>query len=180
MTKHLFNQYAEDYFKFRPYLPTFVGDALSKNLNSSARVLEIGCGTGQATKSLANHSFSLTAIDIGGELIKYAKRHDFGKLRTDFQHTSFEDFESKNFEYDLIFSSMAFHWLDYKFAYKKAASLLKEDACLALINIKRNYPENLRSVLDSVYKRFSQMSSNRPSERISESDVSQERKVFSP
>lgn len=174
----IFNQYAEDYFNFRPYLPAFVGDALVKNLNSPARVLEIGCGTGQATKSLANHSLSLTAIDIGCELIKYAKKHNYENLQTDFQHISFEDFESKNFKYDLIFSSMAFHWLDYKVAYKKTASLLKEDSCLALINIKRKYPENLRSALDPVYKSFPQMNSNRPSERISKSDISLERETY--
>ena len=61
---------AEDYQRTRPVCPPELLDDLidRTELQAGNRVIEIGCGTGQATVPLAQRGLAITAVELGGEL----------------------------------------------------------------------------------------------------------------
>jgi ubiquinone/menaquinone biosynthesis C-methylase UbiE len=96
-------------------------------------VLEVGCGTGQLTESLAGHRFRLTAIDIGPSMVAAARRRLDGSAIS-FQVSSFEDFAAPDASFDLIISGNAFHWVDPEVRFSKPARLLRPGGWLALLD----------------------------------------------
>lgn len=54
--------------------------------------LEVGCGTGRLTESLAGRGFELTAIDIGPAMIAAARQRVLG---VSFEAVSFEDLDAR-------------------------------------------------------------------------------------
>src|SRR3954452_14155048 len=63
-----FEQVPELYDRARPRYPNEVFEDLSALLPARARVVEIGCGTGQATVPLAQRGFRITCVALGGGL----------------------------------------------------------------------------------------------------------------
>jgi len=65
-----FDRAAEDYQRTRPVCPPQLFDDLVRlaGLEAGDRVIEIGCGTGQATVPLAGRGLAVTAVELGPEL----------------------------------------------------------------------------------------------------------------
>ena len=70
-----FDQTALEYDAVRPgYPPALIEDSVTiTGLPSPARILEIGCGTGQATLPFAERGDRLTCLDIGAEMLAGAR-----------------------------------------------------------------------------------------------------------
>lgn len=109
-------------------------------------VLEVGCGTGQLTESLACYGFRLTAIDIGPSMVAAARRRLNGPALS-FQVSSFEDFAAAGASFDLIVSGAAFHWVDPEVRFRKPARLLRPGGWLALLETIERYDDPLRAAL---------------------------------
>ena len=64
-------------------------------LEPGSRVLEIGCGTGQATRPLAGRGFEITAVELGAQMADVARRNlaRFPKVKV--VTASFEDWDSR-------------------------------------------------------------------------------------
>ena len=131
--KMSFDDSVVNYDKYRSvYLQALFGDLFNySNCNSSSLVVEVGCGTGQATSWVLNTGCTLKAIEIGKNLCDFTahKFRDFRNLEV--INTSFEDYEIQDGSLDLIYSATAFHWIPYKIAYPKALKALKKGGCLA-------------------------------------------------
>ena len=72
----IFDQAAQDYNEVRPGYPQLLVDdiiALS-HLPAGGRILEIGCGTGQATLPFARRGYAMFCLDIGKDLAAIAAR----------------------------------------------------------------------------------------------------------
>jgi protein-L-isoaspartate O-methyltransferase len=69
-----FDRAAEDYQRSRPVCPPQLFDDLIDlaGLEAGDRVIEIGCGTGQATVPLAERGLAVTAVELGAELAAVA------------------------------------------------------------------------------------------------------------
>ena len=67
----VFNEVAEEYDRHRPTYPDALIDRACEvgGLGPGATVLEIGCGTGQLTRSLLARGLRVTAIEPGGRLM---------------------------------------------------------------------------------------------------------------
>jgi ubiquinone/menaquinone biosynthesis C-methylase UbiE len=102
-------------------------------VGADSEVLEVGCGTGQLTESLACHGFRLTAIDIGSSMVAAARRR-LDSQAISFQVSSFEDFAAGDASFDLIISGNAFHWVDPEVRFRKPARLLRPGGWLALLD----------------------------------------------
>jgi SAM-dependent methyltransferase len=71
-----FNQVADDYHAVRPsYPPSLIKDVVSlAAIPSAGRILEIGCGTGQATIPFAERGYHMVCLDIGPALAALAEQ----------------------------------------------------------------------------------------------------------
>ncbi len=76
-----FDQVADLYDATRPGYPTALFETLVRagGLEPGDPVLEVGCGTGQATEGLRRQGLALTALDPGPDLIRHARRR-FGDI----------------------------------------------------------------------------------------------------
>jgi len=75
----------------------------------SLRVLELGCGIGRMTKSLAAAFGEVYATDVSGEMIRQAQQRLAGQSNVQLFETSGYDFADLPDEYfDLIFSAFVF------------------------------------------------------------------------
>jgi ubiquinone/menaquinone biosynthesis C-methylase UbiE len=116
-------------------------------------VLEIGCGTGQLTRSLAGGRFAVTAIDPGPATIAEA-RHRIRDDTVEFVVSTFEDFPEDR-RFDLVVSGTAFHWVDPAIAWNKTARLLKPSGWLALLHTGEQYPEPFGGALRQLWEKYS-------------------------
>jgi SAM-dependent methyltransferase len=128
-----FDTVAELYAEVRPSYPAALFDDLASlgALTKVASVLEVGCGAGQATADLAARSGRLTALDPGANLIAEARRR-VASPDVSFSVTTFEDFQAPAGSFDLIASAQAWHWVDQRLGFAKAADLLKPSGRLAI------------------------------------------------
>jgi ubiquinone/menaquinone biosynthesis C-methylase UbiE len=115
-------------------------------VGAGSEVLEVGCGTGQLTESLAGYGFRLTAIDIGPSMVAAARRRLDGSTLS-FQVSSFEDFAAADASFDLIVSGTAFHWVDPEVMFRKPARLLRPGGWLALLETGDRYDDPFRAAL---------------------------------
>ena len=71
-----FNEDAERYNRARPQYPVQMFDDLAAAVApAGARVLEIGCGTGQATVALAERGYRIVAVELGPDMATVARRN---------------------------------------------------------------------------------------------------------
>lgn len=134
--KLTFNTDAASYDKYRPnYCKALFSDLVNYcQLNNDMKVLEIGIGTGQATKPILDTGCQVTAIEIGDKLAEFTRDK---YITYDNLHIITSDFESVELEegtYDLIYSASAFHWIPMDFGMKKVKKLLKDHGVFAWIS----------------------------------------------
>ncbi|HEU0163527.1 MAG TPA: methyltransferase domain-containing protein, partial [Thermomicrobiales bacterium] len=101
-------------------------------IGPGSRVLEIGAGTGIATRELARRKYDITAVEPGLAMAAIARSH---APRVHFEIATFEKWsDSYDGEpFDLVFSATAFHWLDRETRYARCARLLKRGGHLATL-----------------------------------------------
>ncbi|MCY4465934.1 MAG: class I SAM-dependent methyltransferase [Chloroflexi bacterium] len=130
----LYDQAAVRYDRARPAYPEALFDDILSfaQLDKNARILEVGCGSGQATLSLARRGCQVDCIELSEQLAELARgklarfpnvriiRGDYDKMRLPAA------------TYELLVSATAFHWLDPATRFHKARDTLKPGGCIAL------------------------------------------------
>jgi SAM-dependent methyltransferase len=96
-------------------------------------VVEVGCGTGQATLALAGRGLTITCVELGGRLAAIALRNLESFPQVDVVVADFELWEPPRRDYDAVVSFNAFHWIDPARRYELAARLLRPGAALAFV-----------------------------------------------
>lgn len=134
--RHTFDEVALMYNEARPRYPTELFETLLHvvGLDPNSRLLEIGPGTGQATKPLAQKGFNITAIELGDSLAEVAKRELRGYKNVKILNGAFEEAVLPASSFDLVYAATAFHWVDPSVKYLKTHHVLKENGCLAIIH----------------------------------------------
>ena len=129
-----FEQVPEVYERARPTYPDELFDDLAElaGLAAAARVLEVGCGTGQATLPLARRGYSILCVELGEALAAAARRNLAGLSNVEVVHANFETWEPERGDFDAIVAFTAFHWVDPELRYAKAARLLRNGGSLAV------------------------------------------------
>lgn len=104
--------------------------AIKKLLPSLAglRVLDLGCGFGELANYIIDHgAIHVTGVDISENMLAIAKKH----TNIHYLHSSMEDVTFKEQEFDLIVSSLAFHYIaDYDSLIAKIVKWIKPDGYL--------------------------------------------------
>jgi SAM-dependent methyltransferase len=129
-----FDQVANVYRASRPDYPeALVDDVLSyANLEPTDTILEIGCGTGQATKSFAKRGLQIVAIDPGPEMIRAARETLASFANVKLGEATFEAWPVGNSVFPLIIAAQAWHWVSPEVRFVKAAQLLSDNGTLAV------------------------------------------------
>jgi SAM-dependent methyltransferase len=149
-----FNQVAKDYENVRPPYPPDVFERIVEysGLTEHFNVLEIGCGTGQATLPMARLGVRLLAIEPGDHLLNLAQAKLIAYPKVSFRNCFFESADLVPNSFDLAISATAFHWIPPEIAYARTAEVLKPGGTLALFwNMMPTFEERIESHLRTIF-----------------------------
>ena len=130
----VFDDIAEDYDRHRPTYPDALVDRACEGIAPGAAVLEIGCGTGQLTRSLLARGLRVTAVEPGQQLIERARDSLNGVGDVQLVNARLEDTSLPHAQYSAVFSASAVHWIDPDVSWRKAAEALVDGGTLALVS----------------------------------------------
>ncbi len=132
----VFNAVADEYDRHRLTYPDELIDwaCEAAGVGPGASVLEIGCGTGQLTRSLLERGLRVTAVEPGERLIAQARAQLDGTGDLQFVNARLEDASLPDAHYLAVFSASAIHWIDPDVSWHKAADALVNRGTLALIS----------------------------------------------
>ena len=142
--RRTFDEEAEQYERARPGYPDELFDDFEKlaALSSGARIVEVGCGTGKATRQLARRGYRILCVELGESLAAVARRElaQFPEVRvvTD----AFESWNAGTATFDAVFAATAWHWVDPAVRYERAASVLEPNGVLSLVTTRHVFPRD--------------------------------------
>ncbi len=130
-----FDRVAADYDRHRPAYPDELVDRACERagIGRGDAVLEVGCGSGQLTRSLVARGLHVTALEPGSNLMSLAEGNLEGCAQLEFVNARFEDAALPSEHFRAVFSASAFHWIDPDASWEKAARVLAPGGTLALI-----------------------------------------------
>ncbi|MGJ5180850.1 class I SAM-dependent methyltransferase [Bradyrhizobium oligotrophicum] len=129
-----FDQVADLYTQSRPHYPAALVDdvvALAA-VTPGDPVLEVGCGTGQATRSFAARGLRITAIDPGPDMIRAARQTLAGLHNVELRESTFEAWPEDGARMRLIIAAQSWHWVAPEVRFAKAARMLSPAGSLAV------------------------------------------------
>lgn len=130
-----FDEVAALYDRARPGYPEPLVDdviALSR-VRPGGRILEIGCGTGQATAAFAHRGFAMVCLEPGPGLGRIAREKLAAFPKVEIVNQTFEAWPAQAEAFDLVISAQAWHWVDPEVRFVKAAEVLRPGGALAVI-----------------------------------------------
>jgi len=130
-----FDGVAEPYDLHRPGYPEELFDGLIAlaGITPRDRILEVGCGTGQATRPMATRGFRILCLEPGENLARIARENLASFAGVEIQSTTFEEWTLESEAFSLMISAQAFHWLSEQVRFSKAARLLCPGGSLAVV-----------------------------------------------
>jgi SAM-dependent methyltransferase len=142
----LFDQQAEAYDRFRPTYPDAVIDELLGPVPAGLDVLDVGCGTGIASRQMAQRGAKVLGVELAPRMAEIARGHG-----VEVEIAAFEGWDAAGRTFDRVTSAQAWHWLDLPIATAKAASVLRPGGRLGLIWNAGCQPDDLADALEEVY-----------------------------
>jgi SAM-dependent methyltransferase len=133
--KSWYGSVAQTYDRVRPkYASAFLERVVEvAKIPKNGKILEVGCGPGTATLSLAKMGFSVIALEPSLEACEVARQNVAAYPNVEIINTSFEELEPVDREFDAIVAATSWHWILPANKYQKAASLLKSTGTLVLL-----------------------------------------------
>src|SRR6266496_3508047 len=100
-----FDDVAELYDRVRPRYPAAMFDEIARLTGAPAgtRVLEVGCGTGQATRDLLARGWRVHAVEPGVAMAERARANLGDGFTVDV--TRFDDWDPRGATFDMLFSA---------------------------------------------------------------------------
>ena len=152
-----FDKSAGDYLKSRSEYPIELIKYIieAANLRSDSQILEVGCGSGQATIEFAARGYNIIAIDPAKQALELLAERCQKFPNVSLQQATFETFESPDSVFDLIISAQAFHWVEPTVVAKKMYPLLRPSGHVMLFwhmqDVEIGSPQAQLQALNSRY-----------------------------
>jgi SAM-dependent methyltransferase len=117
-----FGSVAVAYERYRPGYPAeLVDDVLRYAGRPVHTALEVGAGTGKATRVFAQREIAVTAIEPDAAMVRELRKHVPSSVTI--VRAAFEDLTLRS-SYDLVFAAAAMHWTDPVGRWGRVAALL--------------------------------------------------------
>jgi SAM-dependent methyltransferase len=130
-----FDEDAAAYDRTRPVAPAHVFDELVAlaGLAPGAAIVEIGPGTGQATRPLAERGLRIVALELGQQLAARARSNLAALPQVEVIGTAFEAWDPGPARFDAVVACNSFHWIDPETRFARAAAVLRPGGRLAVL-----------------------------------------------
>lgn len=103
------------------------------------KILDIGCGDGEITKSLSDYG-KTTGIDLCSNMIEFARKNNSNK-NTNYINTSILDFNNNSEPYSLVTAFNSIYWCgDLKNVFSKINHLLCDHGKFLIITYPKESP----------------------------------------
>jgi SAM-dependent methyltransferase len=131
----LFNEVPELYDRVRPTYPDelFTDLIAVTGINERSALLEVGCGTGQATVALAAFGSRVTAVEPGTGMAALARQRLASFDNVEVETSTFEDWDDRGQRFDVLVAASAWHWVDPSIGWRRAHQVLRPGGWMALI-----------------------------------------------
>lgn len=152
LLRRTFDDVAELYDMARPGYPEELVDDLVRvgEVPPRARLLEVGCGTGQFTRSAAARGFSVVCLEPGERLAAVARRSLSRFEAVQVLTEPFETWEPGDDPFDAVVAATSWHWLDPLVRYERAARALRRDGALAIVTTAHVLPDGGDPLFDEI------------------------------
>lgn len=132
---HVFDEEPELYDRVRPGYPnTLIADLVDiASIDDRSSILEVGCGTGQATRSLAPLGCSILGVEPGEGLAALARRRLAGFPNVEVETSSFEEWDPRDRRFDVLVAASSWHWVDPSIGWRRAHEVLRHRAWMAVL-----------------------------------------------
>ena len=156
----LFDEVPELYDRVRPAYPDelFADLAAITGTGRLSSVLEVGCGTGQATRSLAASGYSVTAIEPGAGMAALARQRLAAFGNVEVENATFEEWDDRGRRFDVLAAASAWHWVDPSIGWRRAHDVLRPGGWMALLTnvvVRRPGEPEVYAETADLHERFS-------------------------
>jgi SAM-dependent methyltransferase len=163
--RRTFDKAADLYEAARPAYPEELFDDLVAlaELEPGARLLEIGCATGKATRPLLERGCSVVCLEMGANLAERARANLAG-LPVEIQVGTFEGWEGEPEAFELVYAATAWHWIDPAIRYRKAHRLLRLGGHLAFWSARHAFPAGFDPFFAEIQEVYDAVGESHPGE----------------
>jgi SAM-dependent methyltransferase len=156
----VFNEVPELYDRVRPTYPDelFADLVAITGMASGSSVLEVGCGTGQATRSLAALAGSVTAVEPGADMATLARQRLAAAANVEVENSTFEEWDDGGRSFDVLVAASSWHWVDQRVGWRKAHDVLYPGGWMALLGnvvVRRPGEPEVYAETADLHERFS-------------------------
>lgn len=163
----------------RPTYPAeLIADVIAlSRIPPNGRILEVGCGTGQATLPFAQRGYVMLCIELGANLARSAREHVKPFPAVEIQNIAFEDWTLEAHAFELVICAEAFHWLAPQVRLNKMAAALKTGGSVALFwNDHLGGGADFAQEIDRVYREHAPQLlelKNKPREELEQETIAE-------
>ena len=149
------DQTVVDRYHLRPAYPPQTFDLLNDLIQDDPRaVLDVGCGTGNIARPLAEYVERIDAVDLSPPMLERARMlpgGDSPKIR--WLHGRAEDIALEP-QYALVTAGESLHWMDWGVVMPRFVSSLTPHGMLAIVYIPEDLPFPWRDGYRQILRRF--------------------------
>jgi SAM-dependent methyltransferase len=152
----VFGEVAELYDRHRPTYPRALIEDLiaAASLDRGRPVLEVGAGTGKATRLFAERGIAVVAVEPSAEMAAVARRTVGADADVAIEESDFEAWDPHDRRFPLLFSAQAWHWVRPEVGLAKARDVLLPGGLLAPFWNRVAWERaDIRDALTEVYAR---------------------------
>lgn len=128
--KNWFSQGGSNYARYRPEYPPVLGHYLASLVTDNSKALDVGCGTGQLTRLLANYFIQVVGVDPSDSQLESAQSHPTIRYLA----APAEDLPDDFAGFTLITVAQAAHWFNLEAFYREVCRVCAPGGILALIS----------------------------------------------
>jgi SAM-dependent methyltransferase len=161
LRKNWYSPVAQAYNQVRPRYPQEIINRTVEvaNLTPESRILELGCGPGNATVSYAKLGFSMVCLEPSQAACQFARQNCAAYPKVEIQQTTFEECKLEPGQFNAVLAATSFHWMNPDTAYRKTADALCKDGTLILLwNMTPQPDYEAYQILHQVYQIYTPFS----------------------